>query len=353
MKHCLAVVICLLVFPILANSTDIDLLAREFFRLNTPEETIKSDFMDQMDWVVPYMGSMMSSELKLNGTDSASGLDAMKDLFGFLVEELDYQALEQISAQIIGSQYSAEELIAVNAFLKTPAGAAYVRNSRPASSYLSQAVKLYFEEKSKDENWLMGMVFSLFAKMGLEGLMNPDAGSDNDAGMFSEGYWDKLFGDFTMQPDSSFYGDENWGELAYPDTTGWYDWDESAYADSVSYEGDYGDWGDYWGGPAPIVITMSGKFSASIDEIAYLFGEVLPVCGQVYNWLNGYVEEHGEYPDDLDWNLITPVKGYDLDYDPVSILLKANSNSSYVLPGIEIVCYLSDNSVWISIPTGE
>lgn len=335
MKHCLALLICLLALPILADSHDIDALAREFFRLNTPEASLKSDFLDQIDMIAPYLSGMLKEEGL--GENAGFSFGGIKELFGFIMEDLDYDKLEDIGAEIIKSQYSLDELIAINAFLKSSAGQAYVYNSRPSTNYLAPTFKSYFEEKSQDENWLMGLVMSLLANLGLnEGLESTLAPVEET---------------WPAPVDSTEYSewDDYWDTPAPIDSSYWYD-ESPAPADTVAVSVEYDDWEDYWGGPVPITITMNGRFFERINEIEYMFGEVMPAMSKIYKWLDDYTQEYGGYPFELDWSQIDTVNGYDLKYDHDAAMLMATSNSSYRLPGVEVVYYLNENSVWISVP---
>jgi len=335
MKHCLAILVCLITLPILAGSNDIDALAREFFRLNTPEESLRSDILDQIDMLTPYLSSMLKEEGL--SEDSGFSFGAIKELFGFIMEELDYDAMVDIGAEIIRSQYSYDDLIALIAFLSSPAGQAYAYNSRPASNYLPQAMKTYFEEKAKDEKWLMGLVMSLLSNLGLsDGLIPAPAPTDEDWAI-------------PVEVDSTAYypWDDYWDAAAPVDSSYWYE-DNPAPVDTVAVS--YDNWDDYWGGSVPVTITMNGRFIERVDEIAYLFGEVLPALARIYKWLDEYTQEYGGYPSELNWSEIDPVKGYDLDYDHDAALLKANSNSSHTLPGVELIYYINENNVWITVP---
>ncbi|HNZ07910.1 MAG TPA: DUF2059 domain-containing protein [Candidatus Cloacimonadota bacterium] len=336
MKAYLALVICLLAFPILAQSNDIDALAREFFRLNTPEASLKADFLDQIDMIAPYLSGMMKEEGLSAGSDFS--MEGLKELFGFILHELDYDELERIGAGIISSQYSLDELIAINAFLKSSAGQAYIYNSRPGSNYLAQTMKGYFEEKAQDETWLMGLIMSLLANIGLEDGLETAPAPEEET-------WPTP----AVADSSDYYGwDDYWDTPAPIDSSYWFE-ETPAPADTAAVS--YDSWEDYWAGPPAITITMNGRFFERMNEIGYLYSELMPVMAQVYKWLDDYTHEYGGYPNELDWTQIDTVNGYDLSYDHDNALLKAVSNSSYKLPGIELIYYLNENSVWISVPS--
>lgn len=329
MKHCLVLLICMLVFSIPAYSTDIEALASEFFRLNSPEQSLKANLMDQMDLMSPLLKSQSQS-----GDADAQSYKAVIDLlFG---KDFSYTELEEISIPIITSQYSAAELEALNAFLKSPAGQAYLKNSAYQANYLTQAVKIYFERKAQDEDFIWGLIMSMFESFGL----NAD-NADDVSGTPSDGAWDENWS-------------WNWDEPAEPDTAvvaPWDDWTDENQPDSLAYDDGYDSWDDYWDTPTPVTITMNGKIMQSVDEIRYIFNEVLPAFKQIYDWLDAYTQEYGGYPFELDWSGIKPVRGYDLEYDHDSAIIQATSNASHSLPGIEIVFYLAENNIWISIPT--
>ena len=270
MKRCLILLISLLVFAIPAYSTDIEALASEFFRLNSPEQSLKANLMEQMDLMKPLLKDQSQS----GDADTQSYKAVIDLLFG---KDFSYSELEEISIPIIISQYSTAELEAVNAFLKSPAGQAYLKNSGYQANYLTQAVKIYFERKAQDEDFIWGLIMSMFESFGLhadDADDAPETPSDND--------WDW-----------------NWNMPAEPDTAAvepWDDWTDENQPDSLAYDDGYDSWDDYWDTPTPVTISMSGKIMQSVDEIRYLFNEVLPAFKQIYDWLDAYTEDYGGYP---------------------------------------------------------
>lgn len=327
MKKVVLICMCILILPLFAEQAEIESLAREFYRLNSPMEKIKEDMAGQMDMLSNYMGGKQLGDE--DSPLSESDLERTKNLISKLMDDfMDYDALEDLSVSIIVTQYSVNELESIIAFLKSPAGQSYLMNSRIPSNYLTQATKTYFEQKSQDENWIMSFITTLFEEFGL-----------NDESL--DGY----------QSPSDENGDwDDWGDWAVSDTI-----DGNWWADSDSVDYDYSEdtWEDYWNTPAPVSITGSGKILDSLVDIQYVMNKLMPAFKQIYTQLDAYTEEYGGYPNELNWKKIKKVKGFDLEYEHDSSFLRATSNAKYRTPGIEVIYYLFDSSLWISIPHNQ
>jgi len=323
MKKVTFLLICVLALPLFGQASHEELASR-FFKLNTPEALVQSNLLEQLDQMAPYLSGGLKAEA--DSQEGISEMDSIKEVIGLFMADFSYEELERISIPIIVSQYSAVELEALTGFLESPAGQAYLRYSSPSSSYLAQAMKIYFDRKAEDQEWVMGILLSLLAKFGLG---------------------DSEEGDATGQ-----LFDWSWDEPDEPDTVRADYWDEQAYPDTLSYNYEEPEetWEDYWGGPVPTSISISALSFDTLDQYLFVFNNILPIFKQISEQLTAYYDEYGGYPNELDWSQIKTVKGFDLEYLHDSVLLKAISNQSFDLPGVEIIYYIQDDSIWMSVP---
>jgi len=74
------------------------------------------------------------------------------DILDYLNESLDWKTLKVPAAGIVSATFTPDELKALNAFLKTPAGQSYARKSSNLSQELAKLVRTSIEKAIADHN---------------------------------------------------------------------------------------------------------------------------------------------------------------------------------------------------------
>ena len=143
MKRAIVFICTMLLLPLFAFGTEVEDLAREFFRLDLPQELLEAE----------ALGSFSEDE-------DAVLLKGLLDII--MAEGMDYQSLEDLCVPIILQEYTAEEMQAIITFLQSPAGSKYRLNNALGKSYLNVAFQQQIQKASEDEEWIMQMLHGLF-----------------------------------------------------------------------------------------------------------------------------------------------------------------------------------------------
>lgn len=155
MKRTIVIICTMLLLPLFVFGTEAEDLAREFFRIDLPQELLSAEAFESLD-------------------DDDSGL--LKGLLEVvLVDDMDYQALEDLCVPIIMQEYSTQEMQDIISFLKTPAGKKYGRNNALGKSYLSIALEDQIKAAAgESDDWIRQMLSEFFDIFKLDELEDDD-----------------------------------------------------------------------------------------------------------------------------------------------------------------------------------
>lgn len=131
----------MLLLPLFAFGAEAEDLAREFFRLDLPQE-------------------LLEAEVSGSSPEDAALLQGLLDMLS--TEGMDYQALEDLCIPIIMQEYTIEEMQEIITFLKSPAGRKYSLNNALGKSYLNVALQQQIQQVGENEEWIREMLRSLF-----------------------------------------------------------------------------------------------------------------------------------------------------------------------------------------------
>ncbi len=136
MKTVLLFLACLLLSaPAVAADPKPDPLAVEYLVLSGGQATFDASlasYADQIAFLNPSVGK--------------------EEIMNYLKAAVDWETLKGPAAGIVDATFSPDELKALNAFLKTPAGQAYARKSRQLSLELTTLVRKSIEKAVTDHN---------------------------------------------------------------------------------------------------------------------------------------------------------------------------------------------------------
>lgn len=143
MKRTIVIICSLMLLPLFAMGAEAEDLAREFFRLDLPQELFSAEAFETLS------------------EDYDSGL--LRGLLDvILVSGMDYQALEELCVPIIMQEYTEKEMQDIINFLKTPAGMKYSRNNALSKSYLSLALEDQIKAAGENDDWIRQMLHEFF-----------------------------------------------------------------------------------------------------------------------------------------------------------------------------------------------
>jgi len=143
MKRTIVIICTMLLLPLFAFGAEVEDLAREFFRVDLPQELLEAEALES-----------------LSEDDDTGLLQGLLDII--MAEGLNYQALEDICVPIIMQEYTAEEMQEIITFLKSPAGKKYSLNNVLGKSYLDVAFQKQIQKASESEEWIREMLRGLF-----------------------------------------------------------------------------------------------------------------------------------------------------------------------------------------------
>jgi hypothetical protein len=144
MKRTILIICTMLLLPLFVFGAEAEDLAREFFRMDMPQELLSAEALES-----------------LSDEYDTGLLRGLLDII--MVNGMDYQALEDLCVPIIMQEYTEQELQDIISFLKTPAGVKYSRNNTLGKSYLSVALEAQIQAATgESDDWIRQMLSELF-----------------------------------------------------------------------------------------------------------------------------------------------------------------------------------------------
>lgn len=141
MKRAIVIICTMLLLPLAIFGAEAEELAREFFRLDMPQELLEMEVTDA-------------------SPEDTALLQGLLDILS--AEGMNYQTLEDLCVPIIMQEYSTEEMQEIITFLKSPAGKKYGLNNALGKSYLNVAFQQQIQQAGESEEWIKEMLRSLF-----------------------------------------------------------------------------------------------------------------------------------------------------------------------------------------------